>query len=80
MNPSDVITPADPAIYHATLAYAFHNFTEAERLARQLIDTSARSASQGSEVMFFCDGLKVPRLIGSVKVTETHPSLLRRLA
>lgn len=44
------------------------------------IGYSARSASQGSEVMFFCDGLKVPRLIGPVKVTESHPRLFRRLA
>lgn len=43
------------------------------------IGYSARSASQGSEVMFFCDGLKVPRLIGPVKVTESHPRLFRRL-
>lgn len=32
----------------------------------------ARAASQGSEVMFFCDELKVPRLIGPVQVTESH--------
>jgi DNA adenine methylase len=44
------------------------------------IGYSARSASQGSEVMFFCVGLKVPRLIGPVKVTESHPRLFRRLA
>jgi DNA adenine methylase len=44
------------------------------------IGYSARSASQGSEVMFFCDGLKVPPLIGPIKVTESHPGLFRRLA
>jgi DNA adenine methylase len=34
------------------------------------IGYSARSASQGSEVMFFCDGLRVPPLIGPIKITE----------
>jgi DNA adenine methylase len=34
------------------------------------ISYSARSASQGSEVMFFCDGLKVPSLVGSVTLTD----------
>ncbi len=46
------------------------------------IGYSARSASQGSEVMFFCDGLKIPPLIGPIKTTEDHsgtsPSPLRR--
>lgn len=36
------------------------------------IGYSARSASQGSEVMFFCNGLLVPKLIGPVKITEDH--------
>jgi DNA adenine methylase len=36
------------------------------------IGYSARSASQGSEVMFFGDGLKVPSLVGSIKLTEDH--------
>jgi DNA adenine methylase len=44
------------------------------------IGYSARSASQGSEVMFFCDGLKVPPLIGPVKLTEDHAGILRRMA
>ena len=44
------------------------------------IGYSARSASQGSEVMFFCDGLKVPPLIGSIKLTEDHAGILRKLA
>jgi len=44
------------------------------------IGYSARSASQGSEVMFFCASLKVPPLIGPVRVTESHPGLFRRLA
>jgi DNA adenine methylase len=36
------------------------------------IGYSARSASQGSEVMFFGDGLKVPPLVGSITLTEDH--------
>jgi len=44
------------------------------------IGYSARSASQGSEVMFFCDGLKVPPLIGPIKITEDHAGMLRRRA
>jgi DNA adenine methylase len=44
------------------------------------IGYSARKASQGSEVMFFCNGLQVPPLIGPVKITESHPNLFRRLA
>jgi len=36
------------------------------------IGYSARSASQGSEVMFFSDGLKVPPVVGSIKLTEDH--------
>ena len=42
------------------------------------IGYSARSASQGSEVMFFCDGLKVPRLIGPVTVTEDRTRIRRK--
>ena len=44
------------------------------------IGYSARSASQGSEVMFFCDGLRVPPLIGPIKITEDNAGPLRRLA
>lgn len=36
------------------------------------IGYSARRASRGSEVMFFCDKLKVPPLIGPVRVTGIH--------
>ena len=36
------------------------------------IGYSARSASSGSEVMFFCDNLAVPPLAGPVEVTEDH--------
>jgi DNA adenine methylase len=36
------------------------------------IGYSARSASQGSEVMFFAEGLKVPPVIGSITLTEDH--------
>jgi DNA adenine methylase len=34
------------------------------------IGYSARSASQGSEVMFFGRGLKIPALIGPIQMTE----------
>lgn len=44
------------------------------------IGYSARKASQGSEVMFFCENLKVPPLIGPIKITESHPGLFRHLA
>ena len=36
------------------------------------IGYSARSAKQGSEVMFFGDGLKIPSLVGSITLTEDH--------
>jgi DNA adenine methylase len=36
------------------------------------IGYSARSASQGSEVMFFGDGLRVPPLVGPITLTEDH--------
>jgi DNA adenine methylase len=36
------------------------------------IGYSARSSRQGSEVMFFGDGLKVPRLVGPIHLTEDH--------
>lgn len=41
------------------------------------IGYSARSASQGSEVMFFCDELDVPPLIGPIQITEDHAGTLR---
>jgi DNA adenine methylase len=44
------------------------------------IGYSARSASQGSEVIFFCDGLTVPPLIGPIQITEDHAGILQRLA
>ncbi|MGH9437323.1 MAG: DNA adenine methylase [Terriglobia bacterium] len=44
------------------------------------IGYSARSASQGSEVMFFCDALKVPPLIGPIHLTEDHAGILGRTA
>jgi DNA adenine methylase len=44
------------------------------------IGYSARSASQGSEVMFFCDTLKVPPLIGPIKMTQDHSGALGHLA
>jgi DNA adenine methylase len=36
------------------------------------IGYSARSASHGSEVMFFGDDLRVPPLVGSITLTEDH--------
>lgn len=36
------------------------------------IGYSARSARQGSEVMFFGDGLRVPSVVGSITLTEDH--------
>jgi DNA adenine methylase len=44
------------------------------------IGYSARSASQGSEVMFFGNGLNVPPLIGPIKITEDHAGILKRMA
>jgi DNA adenine methylase len=39
------------------------------------IGYSARSARQGSEVMFFGPGLTAPRLAGSIQLTEDHTQL-----
>jgi DNA adenine methylase len=36
------------------------------------IGYSARSASQGSEIMFFGEGIRVPPLVGSITLTENH--------
>jgi DNA adenine methylase len=44
------------------------------------IGYSARSACNGSEVMFFSDGLKVPPLIGPIKVTEDRAGMLCQVA
>jgi len=44
------------------------------------IGYSARSSSQGSEVMFFGRGLKVPPLVGPIKMTGDHAGILRRMA
>ena len=44
------------------------------------IGYSAREASQGSEVMFFCDPLKVPPLVGSIQMTEDHAGIWQRRA
>jgi DNA adenine methylase len=44
------------------------------------IGYSARSPSQGSEVMFFGSGLKVPPLIGPIQMTEDHAGILKRMA
>lgn len=44
------------------------------------IGYSARSASQGSEIMFFCERLKVPPLIGPIQITEDGAGINRRMA
>jgi DNA adenine methylase len=44
------------------------------------IGYSARAASQGSEVMFFGNGLKVPPLIGPIQMTEDHAGIFKRMA
>ena len=44
------------------------------------IGYSARSASQGSEVMFFCDALKVPPLIGPIQITDDQAGIYKRMA
>jgi DNA adenine methylase len=59
---------------------AIHDLYPASRYVTYDIGYSARSASQGSEVMFFCDGLKVPPLIGSIKLTEDHAGILQKMA
>jgi DNA adenine methylase len=42
------------------------------------IGYSARSASQGSEVMFFGPGLKIPALNGPIQMTEDNAGILHR--
>ena len=42
------------------------------------IGYSARSSRQGSEVMFFGEGLKVPPIVGSITLTEDHTRGNRR--
>lgn len=44
------------------------------------IGYSARSVSQGSEVMFFCDALQVPPLLGPIQLTEDYAGILHRMA
>ncbi len=44
------------------------------------IGYSARSASQGSEVMFFGNGLRVPSLVGPISMTEDRTGKHRRSA
>jgi DNA adenine methylase len=44
------------------------------------IGYSARAASKGSEVMFFCDDLKIPPLTGPITVTEDNAGIYRRMA
>ncbi len=44
------------------------------------IGYSARSPKQGSEVMFFGDGLKIPSLVGPITLTEDHTHGNRKTA
>jgi DNA adenine methylase len=44
------------------------------------IGYSARAASRGSEVMFFCEGLKVPPLVGPINITEDNAGIIPRSA
>lgn len=42
------------------------------------IGYSARSASRGSEVMYFCDGLDIPSVVGPIKMTTDRVGTRRR--
>jgi DNA adenine methylase len=44
------------------------------------IGYSARSASRGSEIMFFCHSLKVPALVGPIRLTKDRTGVFRRSA
>jgi DNA adenine methylase len=44
------------------------------------IGYSARAASQGSEIMFFCDDLKVPALVGPIRLTRDRTGVLSQSA
>jgi DNA adenine methylase len=44
------------------------------------IGYSARAASRGSEVMFFCPGLKVPPLVGPINITQDNAGIIHRSA
>jgi DNA adenine methylase len=44
------------------------------------IGYSARAASRGSEVMFFCHGLKVPQLVGPINITQDNAGIIHRSA
>jgi DNA adenine methylase len=44
------------------------------------IGYSAREASQGSEVMYFCDTLRAAPLIGPIQMTEDHAGIYKRMA
>ena len=59
---------------------AIRNMYQGVRHVVYDIGYSARSASYGSEVMFFCNGLKVPPLIGPIRITEDHAGILTRTA
>lgn len=56
------------------------NLYKGSRHVTYNIGYSARKASQGSEVMFFCDGMKVPPLIGPIQMTEDHAGIFQALA
>ena len=48
----DVVTPGSPAIYLATLAYAFHNFADVEHVARQLIENGSGDAADARRLLW----------------------------
>jgi hypothetical protein len=47
----DDVTPGTPAVYLATLAYAFHNFVEAEHVARQLVENGSGDAADARKLL-----------------------------
>jgi DNA adenine methylase len=51
---------------------AIHDLYRGSRYVTYDIGYSARSARRGSEVMFFCNGLRVPPLVGPITPTEGH--------
>lgn len=57
---------------------AIRSLYKGSRYVTYDIGYSARSSRQGSEVMFFCDGLQVPPLVGPIQATETSRNLRRR--
>lgn len=57
-----------------------HDMYRDRRMITYGIGYSARHARQGSEVMFFCDGLTIPELVGPVRLSEQPSSMLNNRA